>query len=75
MDLQNTQVTDTGLRELRGMTSLQFLGLSGTKVTVAGILQLRDLPILRTINIERILVSSAELNELKAAFPGCFFVR
>jgi hypothetical protein len=48
LNLQSTQVTDAGLKELAGLKSLQLLKLSGTQVTDAGLQELRKaLPLVR----------------------------
>jgi len=38
--LDNTQVTDAGLKHLKGLTNLQFLHLDGTQVTRRGVKEL-----------------------------------
>ena len=46
--LNDTQVTDTGLEQLNGLTSLEELGLATTPVTNAGVAKLKQvLPRLR----------------------------
>ena len=37
LELGDTQITDAGLEHLKGLTSLQILGLAGTQVTDAGV--------------------------------------
>jgi hypothetical protein len=45
LDLQETNVTDAGLKHLRGLTQLDSLDLRKTKVTDAGVANLqRALP-------------------------------
>jgi hypothetical protein len=41
--LQNTQATDTDLKQVREFDHLQELNLGGTKVTDAGLKELREL--------------------------------
>jgi len=41
LDLDGTQVTDSGLENLRGLTQLRDLNLNGTDVTDAGVQLLR----------------------------------
>jgi hypothetical protein len=42
LNLARTQITDAGLRHLKGLTGLWSLYLSGTQVTDAGVQQLRQ---------------------------------
>ena len=41
LELTNTQVTDAGLEQLKGMTKLRVLQLGGTRVTEAGVAKLQ----------------------------------
>lgn len=52
LDLSLTQVTDVGMRELRGLPELTGLSLSQTKVTEAGLMELRS-PKLELLNFNK----------------------
>jgi hypothetical protein len=41
LDLRGTNITDTGLKHVQNLKSLQMIGLLGTKVTSAGVKDLQ----------------------------------
>src|SRR5690349_20563428 len=49
VDLRNTRVTDAGLKELKGLHSLQMLNLFDTPVTDAGLKELKGLQSLQEL--------------------------
>jgi Leucine-rich repeat (LRR) protein len=74
LDVQDTAITDVGLRELKGMMSLRTLYLGGTQVTDSGIQELVGLT-----NLQRLEVSSTKVTEngkraIKAALPNLMFI-
>ncbi len=42
VDLSRTEITDAGLVHLKGLTKLEFLGLSYTQVTEEGVKKLQQ---------------------------------
>ena len=64
LNLGGTKVTDTGLRELAGLKSLQSLDLHKTKVTDEGLKELAGFMRLQTLDVSRTNVTDAGLKEL-----------
>ena len=64
LGLDDTLITDTGLRQIGEIRSLKVLRLSGTSVTDAGITSLSELPDLRWINLSRTSVGNAGAQHL-----------
>ena len=71
LDLNNTQVTDAGLKELAGLQSLQTLVLFGTQVTDAGLKELAGLKSLRELWLGDTQVTDAGVAQLRQALPNC----
>jgi hypothetical protein len=65
VDLSNSRTTDAGLMHLKGLTSLQSLGLNGTKVTDVGLEHLKGLTSLQLLNLGDTQVTDAGLEHLK----------
>jgi len=66
VDLINrTQVTDAGLKHLKGVTSLRALQLANTQVTDAGLKHLKGLTDLYGLDLNRTQVTDAGLKHLK----------
>src|SRR5437868_6633691 len=65
VDLDNTKVTDAGLKELKEVKSLQTLYLSVTAVTDAGLKELKELKNLQTLYLNGTKVTDRGLKELK----------
>ncbi|MCX7425435.1 MAG: hypothetical protein NTW96_07400, partial [Planctomycetia bacterium] len=42
LELGDTELTDRALADLRGMTRLEYLGVSGTRMTSEGVKRLRE---------------------------------
>src|SRR5262245_10135160 len=65
--LSRTEVTDAGLEELAGLTTLRALGLAGTEVTDVGLQELARLPSLQVLDLfsTGAGVTDAGLKELK----------
>jgi internalin A len=68
LGLGGTTATDAGLKELAGLTSLQFLHLDITKVTDTGLKELAGLKSLHKFGLDSTNVTDAGLKEL--ATPG-----
>ncbi len=76
LDLHLTEITDAGLEELKGLNSLQELGLnntqvSDTQITDAESVHLKGLTSLRDLFLSRTQITDAGLAEIKAALPKC----
>jgi len=67
----NTQITDAGLANVKGLTQLQSLNLNGTKITDAGLEHLKGLANLQTLDLEATRVTNAGIADLKKALPNC----
>ena len=65
VDLQNTKVTDAGLKHLEGLTKLRDINLGGTKVTDAGLEHLKGLTNLQSLFLGRTKVTDAALEHLR----------
>jgi hypothetical protein len=73
-DLQNlrylydhrTQVTDTELRNIEGLTKLQSLDLSGTSITESGLAHLNKLTTLEVLWLDDTRITDAGLEHLQA---------
>jgi WD40 repeat protein len=63
LDLSETEITDAGLAQLKGLTHLQVLNLGGTDVTDAGLVHLRVMHDLKSLTLPR-GVSDAGLAQL-----------
>lgn len=76
VDLDETRVTDTELKELIGMKQLRALSLRQTEVTdvglreLTGLKQIRRLDLGRTIVTDRGLKELAEMTELQTLNPA-----
>jgi hypothetical protein len=65
LNVDDTQVTDAGLRHLKGLNQLVILDLGGTRVTDAGMKSLRALSRLECLWLDRTRVTDAGLQNLK----------
>jgi len=63
--LDNTQLTDEGLVQLKGLTIVTELFLSNTQVTDAGLRHMKELPRLSSLQIRNTAVTDSELEHLK----------
>ena len=63
--LGGTQITDAGLKHLKGLTSLTVLSLRQTQITDAGLEPLKGLTGLYYLDLTGTLVTSAGLEHLK----------
>ena len=64
LSLSGTQVTDSGLSNLKGLTKLSRLSLGKTQVTDAGLVHLKGLTNLTWLDLEGTRVSDAGLAQL-----------
>jgi hypothetical protein len=71
LGLEETAITDAGLRQLRGRKALKALWIGGNWIGDAGIdnLDLASMPQLEILEIRCTLVSDAKLEEIKRRFP------
>src|SRR5262245_22503561 len=65
VNLSGKKVTDTGLKELKELKSLQWLDLDGTKVTDVGLKELKELKSLQGLDLDNTKVTDAGLKDLK----------
>ncbi len=70
MYLDNTQLTDTGLAHLDGMSQLTFLHLGSTAVSDAGLKHLEPLTALEDLKVTRTAVTADGVAQLKKKLPG-----
>jgi hypothetical protein len=59
------KMTDAGLKQVKGLTKLQKLGLSGTMVTDAGLDRIKGLTNLQSLSLGKTQVTDAGLKHLK----------
>ena len=71
LDLSDTEVTDAGLEQLKGVTGLEALAL-GAKVTDAGLEHLKGLTELTFLQLFGTKVTDNGVDKLQAALPKCF---
>ena len=64
-------MTNAGLKQLKGLTELHELDLSGTKVTDAGLEHLKGLRELHDLDVRRTKVSNRGVLNLHQALPNC----
>jgi hypothetical protein len=64
-------VTDSGLKELAGLTNLQDLMLNTTLVTDAGLKELAGLKNLRSLDLRNTTVTAAGVAALQKDLPAC----
>ena len=69
-DLNDTRVTDKGLRSLEG-GGFDLLALSGTNITDAGLEHCKKFTKLAAINLKNTKVTDAGVASLQQAFPDC----
>ena len=69
--LENTLITDVGVKYLQNLTNLTYLSLDGTKVSDAGLPFLSKLTKLKYLNLSRTLVTSEGIRELQTSLPDC----
>ena len=65
LSLFETEVTDAGLHELRGLTQLDTLTLSGTNISSAGLLNLASLKKLKRLYLDDTSINDEGLTHLK----------
>ena len=71
LDLGGSNVTNVGLRELRGLTALTELNFNWcSNVTDVGLQELTTLTALNTLHLIRCFTSKAGRDALKAVIPG-----
>ena len=70
LDLSTTEVTNAGLKELKGLKNLQVLNLGSRNVTDAGLNDLKDLNNLQMLYLPSGGVTDAGIADLKKALPN-----
>ncbi|MCS7022707.1 MAG: hypothetical protein NZU63_12880 [Gemmataceae bacterium] len=75
LDIQLSDVTDTGLKELAKLQQLTTLDLWGTEVTDAGLKELAKLQQLTTLDLDGTKVTDTGVAELRKALPRCEIIR
>jgi len=73
--LDATQITDTGLVHLEGMTGLSYLNLSGTRITDAGLTHLKGMTSLSNLVLSGTRITDAGVEQLKQSLPKLTIVR
>jgi hypothetical protein len=71
----STPVTNEALKELAGLTGLNYLNLYRTQVTDAGLKEFVGLKSLRDLDLSQTKVTSAGMAELRMALPKCIIAR
>jgi len=70
LDASETKITDAGLKELKGLRSLETVYLIATDISDAGLRELKALPNLQTLNVLNAKkVTKAGVNEFEKACP------
>lgn len=63
-DASKSQITDSGLPELRTLVNLTTLELPGVKITAVGLRELQKLPKLKILNLYESQITDDALEEL-----------
>ena len=71
VDLEGPQVTDIGLKHLKGLTSLKWLHLGHTRVTDTGLEHLQGLLSLQRLSLGNTQVTDEGVAEFQKALPNC----
>jgi len=71
LDLSGTRVTDTSLKPLAALTSLEYLKLTSAPITDAGLKHLVGLTKLKHLNLIDTRVTSAGAEFIMKALPHC----
>ena len=70
LHLENTQITDGGLKHLKNLRYLEYVNLYQTQVGDEGIQQLSDLKNLKTLYVWQTQVTAEGAAKLKKLLPG-----
>jgi hypothetical protein len=73
--LNNTRITDNGLKTVKVLTKIRGLGLDETEVTDRGLEHLKALPKLRTVSVKGTKVTDQGVKKLQLALPGVKVLR
>ncbi len=73
--LDDTQITDAGLKHLKGLSALRRLQLDGTQVRDAGLEHLKGLARLQHLTLHKTQVTDAGVQKLQQALPHCAIYR
>ena len=65
VDLDETEIDDQGLSNLKGLTDLQSLSMDGTPITDAGLVNLKGLTSLTDLSLDNTVVGDAGLAQLE----------
>ena len=72
LGLDNTKITNAGLKEVAKLQNLTFLNLGSTKITDAGLKELAKLQNLKGLSLDDTNITDEGAAELKKALPKCF---
>ena len=70
-----TEMNDAAMAEVRSLTELHRLELTGTLVSDAGLIHLKKLPQLRNLSLQRTQVTDSGTRELQDALPNMQITR
>jgi len=73
--LGRTEITDAGLRHLKGLPALHYLNLNHTDITDAGLEHLEALTCLRCLVVGNTHVTDEGVKKLQEALPDCTISR
>lgn len=70
------QLTNTCMKWIHQMKTLELLHVKGTQITLDGLLQLRDLPSLKTLlfSVDSISEAQERIDQLQQQLPDCKFI-
>jgi len=71
LNMDNTQITDEGLKELAKLQQLEELYMYRTQITDAGLKEIAKLQKLESLSVIGTKVTEAGVAELKKALPNC----
>ena len=75
LSLDDSELTDEGLKALAGASNLQFLSVSRVPLSAKGLQALKNIPSLQQLNLTGCGLLDEEYNDFKSQTPGLKIIR